>query len=127
MLKPATPFGKWTKEEDTILRDGLASDASGEAVMALLPGRSASGARKRAMQKGWPGHQKLRRLDRLSASPEAALRRAQRDLEYQREHFSQPIQYKPRTCLKCRKTFMSWGPGNRLCVDHRQADSYEMI
>lgn len=120
-------FGKWTAGEDDILRAGLTGAKTGEEIMAALPGRTACAARKRANVLKLPNTGRLRRIDRASMSPDALLRRAQKDLEYQRATYAQPIQYKPRTCLYCRRSFLSWGPGNRLCADHRHADAYEMI
>jgi hypothetical protein len=33
-----------------------------------------------------------------------------------------PVHYSPRTCLRCRDPFKSWGPGNRICVPCRDAN-----
>jgi len=123
---------KWTPSEDAMLRDASAQGWSVEKTLDLLPGRSVGAIVRRMDNLDIPGTTKFRRIERLSMSPEAKLRRAQYDKEksaaYHKAAYSQPeAQYKERHCLKCRKRFMSWGPGNRLCVEHRHADAYEMI
>ena len=35
--------------------------------------------------------------------------------KYREPSIAKPQCTTQRTCLKCRKPFMSWGPGNRLC------------
>ena len=36
-------------------------------------------------------------------------------LQYGKQHAVEPTTRMPRTCLRCHTSFMSWGPGNRIC------------
>lgn len=122
---------KWTEEEDKVLRRAARENLSADTVLDLLTDRSPGAVRARLMVLNLPGGHKYRRLDRLSQSPEARMKRVLREraytIKYQKEQYSHTTKYTERKCLKCGKEFMSWGPGNRLCPDHRHADGYEMI
>jgi hypothetical protein len=97
--------GTWTPAEIKVLRDARGTLTVYELYL-LLPKRNKPSIRNKLEMLGLT-FRKTQRRPTDQPSP-------------------RPVAYKPptdtRRCLTCGVTFQSWGPGNRLCPNHRHGD-----
>ena len=124
---------RWTPEEKALLQKLMAEGASVDEVMMNLPGRTCTSVGKMCKTMGIPGgakfeaHRGLRSMTVLGAQKLARQMQDHPNFKaYMRSIFGPNTDYRERACMTCGRKFLSWGPGNRLCDEHRKDanDSY---
>ena len=97
--------GNWTEEMDSLLRELVARKASKKEVMLAFPSKNYNSL--------------YLRMYRIKAEAEHLPIPTQRGTVRANLRKFRPEE-KERNCLTCGVKFMSSGPGNRLCMNHRR-------
>ncbi len=97
--------GNWTEEMDNLLRELVASKATKKEIMIAFPSKTYDAL--------------YRRMYKLRIEAEHLATPTKRGTVRANLRKYQPPETE-RKCMTCGAVFMSTGPGNRLCVNHRR-------